>query len=95
MLSLKVKNFYLMRHVDLNGLSGTGVVAVGSVFPHGPAHMYWTSFKRSLEIHDSVEALIDIHGHNGATELIYGDPPGSEDEKPAKKTRKKKSREQE
>jgi hypothetical protein len=90
MMSFKIRPFYLMRHSDVNGLSGTGVVAVGVVWPNGKAHMQWISFKSSFEMHDSVEALIDIHGHSGATELIYGDPPSPE-EKPIKKPRKKKT----
>lgn len=89
MLSLKIRTFYLMRHTDVNGLSGTGVVAVGCVYPNGKAHMQWVSFKSSFEMHDSFESLIDIHGHSGATELIWGNPPG-EDDKPVKKKAKKK-----
>ena len=89
MLSLKIKTFYLFRHTDVNGLSGTGVVAVGAVYPNGKAHMQWVSFKSSFEMHESIDALIDIHGHNGATELIWGDPPCG-DEEPVKKPRKKK-----
>jgi hypothetical protein len=90
MLSLNVKVFHLFRHTDVNGLSGTGVVAVGVVYPNGKAHMQWVSFKSSFEMHDSVEALIDIHGHHGATELIWGNPLPPE-EKPIKKARKKKA----
>lgn len=90
MMSFKIKPFYLFRHTDVNGLSGTGVVAVGVVWPDGQAQMQWISYKSSFEIHKSIDSLVDIHGHNGATELIYGDPPCVED-KPvvAKKTRKK------
>lgn len=90
MLSLKIKTFYLLRHSDVNGLSGTGVVAIGSLYPNGEAHMLWVSFKSSFEMHKSIDALIDIHGHQGATELIWGDPPCPEDEKPVKRLRKKK-----
>ena len=90
-LSFKIKTFYLMRHSDVNGLSGTGVVAVGVVYPDGKAHMQWTSYKKSFEMHENVESLMDIHGHAGATELVYGDPPCEEDkvDKP-KRSRKKK-----
>ncbi len=87
MLTFKVRPFYLFRHSDVNGMSGTGVVAVGVVWPNGKAHMQWVSFKSSFEIHENVENLIEIHGHNGATELIYGDPP-CEDKEP-KKVKKK------
>jgi len=88
-LSIKIKTFYLMRHSDVNGLSGTGVVAVGVVYPNGRAHMQWISFKSSFEMHDSVDSLIDIHGHGGSTQLIWGDPPCAED-KPKKKASKTK-----
>lgn len=89
MLSLKIRTFYLMRHTDINGLSGTGVVVVGCVYPNGKAHMQWVSFKSSFEMHDSIESLIDIHGHGGATELMWGDPPCTDD-KAVKKSKKKK-----
>ena len=90
MLSLKIRTFYLMRHSDVNGLSGIGIVAVGCVYPNGKAHMQWVSFKSSFEMHDSFESLIDIHGHSGATELIWGDPPCADDKLAAKKKTKKK-----
>jgi hypothetical protein len=88
MLSLKIKTFYLNRITDISGMSGTGIIAVGVVYPNGEAHMLWTSFKSSFELHKSVDALLDIHGHNGATQLIWGDPPCSDD-RPVKKLKKK------
>lgn len=87
-MSLKVKTFYLLRHEDMSGLSGTGVVAVGAIFPNGRIVFQWTTYRSSMEIYDSVDNLVEIHGHNGKTEIIYGDPP-SPDDKP-KRTRKKK-----
>lgn len=83
-LSLKIRTFYLNRITDISGLSGTGIIAVGSVYPNGEAHMLWTSFKSSFELHKSIDALMDIHGHQGATVLVWGDPPCAED-KPKKK----------
>ena len=71
MMSFKIKTFYLMRHSDVNGLSGTGIVAVGAVYPKGQAHMQWVSYKSSFEMHDNIDMLMDIHGHQGATELIW------------------------
>lgn len=89
MLSFKIKTFYLDRIKDVNGLSGTGIVAVGAVYPNGKAHMQWVSYKTSFEMHDTIENLMDIHGHNGGTVLVWGDPPCAED-KVEKKPRKKK-----
>ena len=88
MLSLKIKTFYLNRLTDINGLSGTGIVAIGSLYPNGEAHMLWVSFKSSFEMHKSIDALMDIHGHGGATVLHYGDPPCAEDKPPVKKQKK-------
>ena len=88
-MSLKIKTFYLKRHEDPSGVSGTGIIAVGVVYPNGQAHMQWVSYRTSFEMHDSINNLIEIHGHEGSTELIYGDPP-SADDKP-KKSRKKKT----
>jgi hypothetical protein len=88
-LSLKVKPFYMLRHTDVNGLSGTGVVAVGVVWPNGRVSMQWTSIRSSIENHDCMESIQELHGHNGNSEFIFGDPPNG-DEKP-KRSRKKKS----
>lgn len=88
-MALKVKTFYLLRHKDVNGLSGTGPVVVGVIFPNGQVVFQWTSYRNSIEIYSSIENLIEIHGHEGDTEVIFGAPP-SPDDKPVKKTRKKK-----
>ena len=89
MIELNVKPFYLMRHSDVNGLSGIGVVAVGCVFPNGKVVLQWTTYSTSIEIHDNIQLIIDIHGHSGATEVIFGQPPCAEPK--AKSSRKKKS----
>lgn len=86
-MSLKIKTFYLLRHKDVSGISGTGIVATGCIFPNGRVVMQWCSFRSSLEICESLENLIEIHSHGGATEVVMGDPP-SPDDKP-KKTRRK------
>lgn len=87
-MALKIKPFYLLRHEDANGISGTGVVALGSQFPNGKIVFQWVTYRSSMEIYESMENLVEIHGHEGRTEVIFGDPP-SPDEKP-KKSRKKK-----
>jgi len=83
-LSLRVKPFYMLRHSDLSGLSGVGIVAVGVVWPNGRVSIAWTSVRSSYEQHDSMENLQEIHGHSGNTEFIFGDPPCN-DEKPKKR----------
>ena len=74
-MSLQVKPFYLLRHEDISGLSGTGVVALGVEFPNGKAVMQWVSYRTSLEICESVVNIEEIHGHGGKTEVIFGNPP--------------------
>lgn len=87
-MALKVKPFYLLRHEDANGLSGTGVVAVGCQFPNGRIVFQWVTYRSSMEIYDSLENLIEIHGHEGKTEVIFGECPQPKAE--SKKRSKKK-----
>jgi hypothetical protein len=89
-MALAIKNFYLMRHEDAGGISGTGIVAVGSIFPNGKVVFQWVTYRSSMELYDSIENLIEIHGHGGKTEVIYGCPPDPD----AKPKRKKKSKEE-
>jgi hypothetical protein len=86
-MSLVIKPFYLLRHEDSSGISGVGIVAVGVIYPNGKAHIQWTSYRSSFEQHDSIESLMDIHGHAGKTEVVYGPPydPAAKVKKPRKK----------
>jgi hypothetical protein len=54
-------------------VSGTGVVAEGCQFTDGKAVLRWCVGLRSTAIYDSVDELMQIHGHNGATELVWVD----------------------
>jgi hypothetical protein len=86
-MSLCVKPFYLLRHEDASGISGIGVVAVGAVLPSGRAILEWLSNETTDTIFESIEQVTRIHGHNGKTEVIYGNPP---DPNKPKRSRKKK-----
>lgn len=68
-----VRRFRLIRHEDASGVSGTGVVALGAEYPTGKCVMEWTRAGHSMSIYDSVEILINIHGHDGDTELVWVD----------------------
>ena len=57
--------------------------------------MEWISKEITETIFESYKQIIRLHSHGNRTELVWGDPPCTDDEKPAKKPRKKKSREQE
>lgn len=91
-MALKVKPLYLLRHEDQSGLSGTGVVAVGCQFPNGRIVFQWVSYRSSIEIYDSLENLIEIHGHEGKTEVVFGDCPSPNKDIENKKPRKGRSR---
>jgi hypothetical protein len=66
-----MKIFHLHRDVDETGVSGTGVVAEGVEFSDGTAALRWLSEYRSTAAYASMADLEKIHGHNGATRIIW------------------------
>lgn len=69
----RVRRFRLERLEDPTGISGTGHIADGVVFPDGTVAMRWCTAFRSTGIYESVEDLVAIHGHNGRTVVTYTD----------------------
>lgn len=63
--------FYLERAEDVSGVSGTGIVADGVVFPDGKAILNWRTSGGSTAIYPSIEALEKIHGHEGRTKVVF------------------------
>ncbi|KKL78718.1 hypothetical protein LCGC14_2022080 [marine sediment metagenome] len=65
--------FCLVRKEDKTGISGTGVVAGGVLFPDGVVALRWYSeWPTSVVFHDrGIEAVEKIHGHDGATEIVW------------------------
>lgn len=63
--------FELHRSVDESGVSGTGVVAEGACFSDGVCAMRWKTGTASTAVYDSPEDLIAIHGHGGATQMVW------------------------
>jgi len=72
---MEIKPFYLLRHEDVNGQSGIGVVGIGAIYPSGKAIFEWCTYTKSLVQYDSFEHILEIHGHEGRTEVILGHPP--------------------
>lgn len=69
-----LRRFALVRDVDVTGTSGTGVVALGVMFPDGHAVMRWVVGEyRSTVTWESVDAIEAIHGHKGCTRLVWED----------------------
>lgn len=83
------RQFVLYRYKDVSGVSGEGVVAEGIKFPNGQVALRWYAkngnmqrkrakdagfrFQGSISIFQSVEEIIEIHGHKGSTEVLYID----------------------
>lgn len=67
-----MRTFNLVRHNDVSGISGTGVVAQGVEFNDGTVAMRWiVGEHRSTVLWANIEAVVAIHGHGGATELVW------------------------
>jgi hypothetical protein len=63
--------FELHRSKDITGVSGTGVVADGVQWPDGTVTIRWRGEYASLVHWQSIEHVVRIHGHDGATEVIW------------------------
>lgn len=63
--------FELHRSVDVSGVSGTGKVAEGVIFRDGTVVIHWLSTHPSTNVYESIETLLEIHGHGGATTVVY------------------------
>jgi hypothetical protein len=72
-----VRRFQLVRDVDETGVSGTGVVAYGCSFPDGTCVLRWDTKVNSTVFYQSIDDLIAIHGHNGATRVHWVDSADS------------------
>lgn len=67
------RRFLLLRHEDISGVSGTGIVAEGVQYHNGKIALCWFGEFSSVGVFDSLDALIKIHGHCGSTEIIWID----------------------
>jgi hypothetical protein len=65
--------FVLQRIVDESGISGTGRVADGVLWTDGTVCMRWRTHTRSVSFYDSLNDVINIHGHNGKTQVKFLD----------------------
>lgn len=68
-----VRRFMLARSEDVSGVSGTGDVAEGIVFSTGKVVLAWTRSPTSIDIYDSLDDLLAIHGHEGRTRIRWLD----------------------
>jgi hypothetical protein len=66
-----VKTFLLRRTVDVSGVSGTGAICEGVQFSDGVCALRWLTDHRSTAIYASMDDLVAIHGHDGATTVEW------------------------
>lgn len=64
-----MKIFNLVRHKDVSGVSGTGVVAQGVEFDSGKVVLTWLTEHSSIVVYDSIEAARAVHCHGGNSEF--------------------------
>ncbi|WP_206051011.1 hypothetical protein [Nocardioides speluncae] len=70
-----VRRFVLDRVIDVSGVSGVGLIAEGVEWSDGTASMRWTGEHRSITLWPGgVPVLEAVHGHGGATKVVYLDP---------------------
>lgn len=67
------RTFDLMRSHDGSGVSGAGRVAEGFEFEGGKVALCWLGRYSSVNVYDSVDHVKHIHGHGGATEVVFRD----------------------
>lgn len=87
---IPMRRFFLQRDDDVSGVSGTGVVADGIAFgkaleilwpdgertelPSGWVRMTWRNELSSTALYRSAELVERVHGHGGATKVVWIDP---------------------
>lgn len=67
------RRFYLQRHVDITGTSGTGRVADGVQWPDGTVSIRWAGDRPSVVFWDGIDDAEWVHGHAGATRIVWLD----------------------
>lgn len=74
--------FWVVRDKDVTGISGTGIVADGCTFPDGTTVVRWRevtgpNYDRGVRattvVFPDLQSVEALHGHNGATRLVFPD----------------------
>lgn len=64
------RSFVLQRDRDISGVSGTGIIADGVVFPDGHAAIHWRGKWALTTPHpDGIDSILGIHDHGGQGDL--------------------------
>lgn len=68
-----MRRFNFVRHTDVSGVSGVGTVAEGIEFHDGQVVMSWFGRLHTMVVAPNIAAIIEIHGHGGASEVVWLD----------------------
>ncbi len=73
-----ISRFCLRRDIDESGISGTGVVLWGCVYPTGRVVVEWRAPKTTLTVYASLEEFRAIHmdSHPGCSDIVWIDTDG-------------------
>lgn len=69
-----MKQFEIIRHHDVSGISGTGRVAEGVEFTDGTVVVRWLKtegVEPTTVVHPGIDNVIALHGHNGSSEVVW------------------------
>lgn len=65
--------FRLQRDTDHTGISGTGHIADGVLWPSGQVTICWRGEHSSIVIWPALANVLAIHSHDGATRVEWTD----------------------
>jgi hypothetical protein len=71
--------FVLRRDTDVTGVSGAGDVADGVQWPDGSVVLRWRE-RPSTAVWDSLDLMLSVHGHDGATRVVWTDQADQADQ---------------
>ncbi|WP_187369759.1 hypothetical protein [Fodinicola acaciae] len=72
--------FAIIREADPSGVSGLGIVGWGVMFPDAKAVLRWTGQTTGVQqvsVYDSIFDIETVHGHDGATKIVFFPQPPS------------------
>jgi hypothetical protein len=76
----KLRRFWLYRHEDQSGVSGTGYVAEGVEWTDGRVDIKFRSAHKTDHSFPNMKELLNLHGHDGKTVIVWIDPAPNQEE---------------
>lgn len=83
MTATEPRLFHLQRDNDVSGVSGLGRVADGVRWADGAVTLRWHGEHQSTSQWASLDSMRQVHGHGGATVIVWHDQPADVLELPA------------